>query len=152
MKNIVSFDTGDGENDIIFVNADTITHWAPHPKNDGSTVIHFVGGDTLTVQDDVWGVLCQIDPPPARTSVSREIISGKLQPGERVKIRSTLTYADGTVDTTLHDTTFKEYEINKHTGVTYIRCVGGSFNGDRRQDGSFLFDLAEIVNADEVTA
>lgn len=151
MANIISFDTGNGENDIVFVNADTITHWHKADNDDQSTVIHFIGGGTLTIQDDVWWPLCQIDPPPpepAIVSTTKRLLAGSFTPGQQVTVESVHTRADGSTDTHLHETTFKEIEHNDYTGKDYYVCVGGTFDGSpsRGEDATFLFDVDQFTS------
>jgi hypothetical protein len=157
MPNIIAFEDnspGSSEDDLIFVNADTITHWAARRSKQGGTAIHFIGGGSLMVSEDIWDVACMIDPPergPQVISASRRITEGDVIPGTPITIESVLTFEDGTTETTIHRTIFDKIEYNDYTKKHSYRCLGGSMNGQQPDDGArWGFDLDEFDS--EVTA
>lgn len=160
MVNIIglSIDDSDSDDQRILINAETITHWQPAPESTEAkprTIVHFVGGGSVTVADDIWDVCCRVDPEahydddgddielPTITSHTRRIAKGTLTPGTPVTIEATINYSDGTAMTTTHDTTFVQVEHSDRTGKDYYRFRGGTYSTMQGQTGSTYMFTAD---------
>lgn len=155
MVNIIglSLDGSDSDDKRILINTETITHWQPAPgstKAKPQTIVHFIGGGSITVAEDIWDVCYRVDPDqgdddedielPTVTNVTRRITKGTLTPGTPVTIEANLKYSDGTTMTTTHDTTFVGVEHSDYAGKDYYRCEGGTYSTVETRTGcTFAF-------------
>lgn len=134
MTDMYRFDlaTNDSEEKSVFVNAEQITHW--HHDGDGNTLLHFVGGSTVTVTNCAWEMLERIEPEPDYyedddddpewdvMNIEYSVTAGDLEPGQTVTLADTWTFRNGeTVDTTGTGVFDNEYQSD---GETHFMFTG----------------------------
>lgn len=164
MTDMYRFDlaTNDSEEKSVFVNAEQITHW--HHDGDGNTLLHFVGGSTVTVTNCAWEMLERIEPEPdyyeddsdeddhpvELLSVKHGVVDGELKPGMWVALNTVMSYADGSTTEFITEAVMDGTRDSGGVMYHYFRDgiiddePHGSFGWPAHQFNTQAFDIEEV--------